>query len=859
MSISDCIGSVRSALGQPEEGKKPVSDEEIQRILQDLLDRHERRQAEGSQDGYGKSADELAQEAQQAAAIKKRNALINLQARVSRLSRIDEKARQATGAGKPLALSAAIESEMHGINTPVRGGQHSAQRDWHTLHDLYWGGVDQETERAGLMAVVKSGQLEDQWAIELAELSKGPDGKPGISGSKPAQDFAAILHRYQTMAKSDVNKAGGWVGDYFGYVTSTKHDPDLIRKAGYNAWVKALLAPGFDHARTFEGVSDPKAFLEGVNKALITGVHLTEGDNPGLKDAGFTGPANLAKKLSEGRVLHWEPTPQGVRAWINYQKQFGNPDILETFLGGLDRSARSVALMKRWGTNPRAEFEADFGRLEAKYRDSDTDAVTALRQSRDYLTRRFEQLDGTANMPVNRAWSRGFSIARAVESGAKLGNVALTHLSTGATKAATLRQHGVSLYEGYADFLQSFVRGRKGTFASQTTRDALSDLKADVLGQSHALTERFTLDDSLPGVVSGLAGKFMKLTGITFLMNAQKAGTELKLASLLGRNAGVEHEALKAATQRSLFKFDINKPEWDMLRTSPGIIKDEGNGLTYLTPKAAMMIPDESIEAHLRETGDLAADASAGTVTRKVGDWRSELALRLHGYFDEAAERSVVTPGIVERAAWAQGTRPGTFGGELLRSMAQFKMWPTTVIRQQLGAELYGGQTKTQAVRGLASLFVGTMALGYLRMALSDMASGKNPRNPLELKTLAAAAMQGGGLGIAGDFLFGEYSRFGHNVFETAAGPVIGGIGGDVINMWNTIKSGKDPSAEAWRTLSTHLPFVNLFYTRLAWDYLINWRVEEFLNPGFLKRSEASTKRNTGQTFWLQPSKAVQR
>lgn len=120
------------------------------------------------------------------------------------------------------------------------------------------------------------------------------------------------------------------------------------------------------------------------------------------------------------------------------------------------------------------------------------------------------------------------------------------------------------------------------------------------------------------------------------------------------------------------------------------------------------------------------------------------------------------------------------------------------------------------------------------------------------------AMMQGGGLGmILGEFLFGDYNRFGQNVCETILGRVLGQGLSSVIELWNRAKEGKDLAPEAFRTLVYNTPFINLFYTRLALDYLLLWQVQELLNPGFLRRFEHRVESQNHQTFWLRPSEVV--
>lgn len=806
MAYEACLTAIKDAAGVD------FSDDELERILDELLRRkalvQRRLGAIGEGDALRQAAVELGEREKMAAAIERRNALLNLQARLERRERIGSAPNPVLG----------IQAEIHGVNTPMDGSRFSAEAESKALNALYQGGVVSDLERAGLFDVARRGDLEKEWVAELFELSKGPDGKPGISKSAPALEIAKILHRWQTLAKQNLNEAGAWIGDYSGYVTRTAHDPDRIRIAGFDAWRAALL-DGLDKDRTFADVADPEKFVKGVYNALTTGVHLTAEGGGAFKEAAFSGPGNLAKRLSSERVLHW----RDAEAWRAYQQRFGDGNAMAAVVGSLGRASREAALMRRWGTNPRAEFEADLRHFQEKLRDSDPDQVRKLRGATNSLQNRFDFLDGTANMPVNRLGARVSSALRVQQSLAKLGGVAITHAMSLSSKAAELRYHGIGFLQGYGDVLQSFTRGR----GSGQTREIMDLLGAGLEGMQRDLVSRFEPDDGLPGKLSKLANTYFKWSGLTYLVNAQKAGAAFVLSRHLGSLLDHAHGDLPVATKRLLKIYGIKPEDWEALRQAPGHVAIGDR--KFLTPDAASRAGDE------------------------------DLAMKLHALYHDVADRTIITPGLVEDALLLQGSRPGTVLGEALRFFAQFKKWPLAAVRQGLGREIYGGQGKAMAVSGIVHMAVGSIVLGYLRMALSDMTRGVAPRNPTDPKTWLAASAQGGGLGIFGDYLFGEYSRFGHNFAETFAGPVLGGLAGDVIQLWNEAKEGKgkDLPPALLHMAVGNTPFANLFYVRAALNYLLLYQVQEALNPGYLRRMERHMQQDTGQHFFVPPSTRV--
>jgi hypothetical protein len=111
-------------------------------------------------------------------------------------------------------------------------------------------------------------------------------------------------------------------------------------------------------------------------------------------------------------------------------------------------------------------------------------------------------------------------------------------------------------------------------------------------------------------------------------------------------------------------------------------------------------------------------------------------------------------------------------------------------------------------------------------------------------------------MGIYGDFLFGEANRFGQGFLTTLGGPAIGKAD-QIFQLWNAIKAGDDAGAQALRFTISNTPYANLFYTRMAADYLFLYELQEAMNPGYLRRMERRVEQETGAEWWLRPSEAV--
>ena len=853
-----CAEEVRQA------GGEDFTDRDARALLSLVDERAERlgrEQGLSPGDAVRQAGKELADMEAAAAAKARQNALLNLVTRISRLDRIEGLASSA-GKGGKLDLLHAVGNQIVAKNTPGQGNRLSAEVLWRTRLADYAGGVSVALDKLGLLKTFRNGTIERNWSRELYELSMRSAGLPdrvGSTNDAAALQIAEAVHGFQQLAKQRLNRLGAWIGDYAGYITKTAHDMDKIRRAGFNDW-RGFIEPRLS-SETFEGVQDRTAFLKSTWNALSTGVHLVDSEQLGLKDAAFAGPANLAARLSEGRKLHFNSAD----AWLDYQSQFGHGSLVEQVMGALDRSARQEALMTRWGTNPEAEFQSDFVRLAEKYRDTQGDAVVALRQGQKGLQTQFDYLTGEANRPGNQQWAEAMAGVRAIQSMAKLGGVAFTHLSSFVTKASELRYHGIGWLEGYGNSVESLLQGRGRGEARE-----LSDLLlAGTEGMHGSMMARFGADDAPAGTVSKLTNRFFAMSGLTYMLDAQKAGMQRIMSRWLGQHVESSFAALPAQMQRTLSSYDINPAEWDALRQAPDHFTLDGR--VHLTPHAAMtadagavvaargstVIPTDAATAPIRR----AIKASSELTPAMVAGARDDLAVKLHALLADVADRGIITPGIQDKALLLGGARPGTLAGEALRFIAQFKTWGMAAARQGLGRELYGGQDTAGKISGIAQLALGTAAMGYLTMTLKDVFKGQTPRDPRDPRTVMAAMIQGGGYGIMGDYLFGQYSRFGQSAVESLAGPTVG-TASDLLRVLDIARGAavsdptvqlKDAGPQLLRIAQNNTPFLNMFYARRALDYLLFHSLQESMNPGYLRRAERSMQKQTGQTYFLSP------
>lgn len=810
MAANECLDAVRRALG------RDASDEELDDLFTALRKREAYKRAQGVLDPAGEAAEEVARDLRIMATIEKRNAAINYLKRAEKVSWVR------TNFGNNLAEG--LEAILVGVNRAKTGARNGAAQLQATLVKSYHAGFVADVERTGHMPVFTSGVLDRD--IARALWAMGKEDAPAVHGrlQPEAVEVAKVIAKWQEVARTDANKAGAWVGKLDGYITKQSHDSEKIRRAGYEAWKESAISR-FDLQRMVaESGSEAEAMLRGIYTDLASGNHMhLDRSEP----TPFKGPANLAKKVSQSRTIHFKDAD----SWANYNQEYGTGSLRESVMQGLAHSGQSTGLMQALGTNPKANFEAIKAELvDAAKREGKVDQVAALGEKRTALENYMAAVDGTMNIPGSQLWARRMANVRAWETMAKLGGMVLSQLNDIAIYGSGTSYQGRGFLSGMAQAVGGLGRDLK----SAETRELAASLGVTFDNMAGEISRVGSFAEA--GGMNKAVQLFMKLNLAQWWTDKMRASAALGMSHHMALQAGKGFDQLGPEYQRVLSLYGIAEKQWDHIRASSAKNVD---GNAYIVPEN---VADKDAQAMLRT------------------------------YLTDQTSFLQLEPDAKTRAIMLQGTRPGTWTGEGMRFLTQFKSFTGAYMQKIMGRELLGrgyeGDSLLKALtagngemQGLAQLIVMSTLMGYGSMALKDLAKGRTPRDPSEspemaLKVFAAAMVQGGGAGIYGDFLFGEASRFGSGTIESIAGPVPSAAG-RIIDLYHKGMRGEDVAASALREVMGNTPFLNLFYTRAALDYLVVYRIQEMMNPGYLGRMERRIQQDNGQTFLLRPSEVA--
>lgn len=790
--------------------------------------------AESMQDDAMRAANELAIELEKAEVIQKRNAALNIAARL----RMESFVKQFFDSGLDM-------EGFRGILVGTERKRNTARMSVDAVQKGYRGelvgGMLADLNAAGLTDVFVKGSFDKDVYIALYNM-----GTEGDMRGIPAEaiKIAEIVQKYQTDARNMRNRFGAWIGDLKGYITRQSHDMFKIRAAGEQDWISFIL-PRLDIERTmgdFDGT--PEQFLTRVYDNLATGSHMKP---PGAEvdTVAFGTGSSLARRESVERVLHFK---DGAAAY-EYNQQFGVGKLADAVLHGLEHSARSAGLLRMLGTNPEANVTRVFDEYAETLRGQPERRASFLGKKKE-LQNLLATVDGSSNIPGNFTAAKVSAFLRSWQTMSKLGGMLISSITDLANFAADIRfTQNRNLLSGMLESAQAVASGRaKGE--QLEVLSALGVFHESTLG---AVYNRFDAPDLNGGKTAWAMQQFFKFTGINFWTESLRDGYVLSHSNYMAQNASRSFDAIDPSLRDMLDLYGIDAGKWEILRVAA---LREADGKMYMTPEGLNTVPRSMFAKYIEGAGREATDTA-------IENLRADIALGLRTMMIDRMDHAVLQPNARVRAFMQRGTQPGTVGGELLRFIGQFKSFPVAMIQMTLGREIYGkgfdtiGEYFRKAgmgnIMGLASFIALTIGMGYIAMSIKDLLRGKEPR-PVDMwETWAAAMVQGGGLGIYGDFLFGKYNRMGGTLTGSMAGPVAN-LADTAADLWTRVRTGDDFAAVAFNALLQNTPFMNLFYTRAALDYLIIYQIQEALNPGYLRRMERRVERENQQTYYLPPS-----
>ena len=761
-----------------------------------------------------------------------------------------------------------LVSLLVGTNELTTGARQSVGVAQNAAQGQLIAGFNAELKNANLEGMFDKAdtRLQEEISITMEEISLGTEV---TTKNKDVKKLATIMENYSELVRQKLNARGANIEKMWGYIVKQSYDQFNVRAAAnrlnkkleeitvpenlqgkdinyyknFTAW-KNFIMQYLDGDRTFANTDDIDNFLLNAYNSIVGNkIQIAEGAG------NVFGTKNVAKGANYKRVLHYK----SAKDWFAVNEKFGTGSLKETYFSGLMTAGRNMGIIDSLGTKPKQNFEKI--RYAIQQRLVDGERLNAAQSISSYapFDKYMKVVDGTIH--TIEGGSIGFGVAkwsaisRAIGNTAKLGGAVISAAADLGIYGSEMKFQGRSFLGGMYEGFRGLAR-RKNT---QDKKDLVEGMGFLADGIVYDVSGRHTVGDNLTKGWTRIQRTFFKYNLLSWWTNTLKENSMLGMANYYAKQKNLSFDKLNKPLQEFFALYNIDSVKWDVIRKN-GMTKAD-DGTEFINIANLDQISDADIK---RITG---IDNLSKTELQIEKD---KFKYSVSGILLDRSIYAVIEPDARVKGIMTQGLLAGTGMGEAIRFVGQFKAFPMSIMNKVLGREMayirkgkrLGGLSTDagraeigRGIRGMAALIITSGFMGYMAMTMKDLLKGKEPRDPTKFKTIMAGFLQGGGLGIYGDVLFKEQRDAG----SVAAG-LIGPFPTTVIDLglafqYALLGEGGKSGKAAYRAISSNIPFLNLFYLKIAFDYLIGFQIMETINPGVLKRVERRMKKDYNQEY----------
>lgn len=782
-------------------------DEETAGAAQGWYERHlKKHQKTGEPNAEQLAAGEAADEAFQAAKKKAQQKYLKFKTTKNLFEQIRDHKTAGSGKQKPYEAGKAVFD-----NTGLGGlpGVYQIQREYKRRSTSMLSSF-MAAQRKNIL-----GNSSDN--VQLDNFTRELFGE--ATGDKEAAAFAKSWKETSEWLRQEFNRAGGDIPYRQDWGLPQWHDWQAVRKSHFPAWREALYNKlDLDRMSEMYEMTPDEIYkaLEGVYENIASnGTKAIDFDGMAFKKA-------TANKRMDSRFLIFKSADD----WMAYQEIFGNGDVYSILMGHIDNMTRDIALMKKLGPNPQNGLEV-VKQTVRKF-------ATEQGDKNDYdepLQDLFEVITGAANMPVNAKFAKTMANTRQVLTGAQLGSAVVSAVTDPFFSSITSSFNGLSA----AKVIGRVMKSLDGASHEEMVRIGLN---AESWADAAADMARYHDEALSSPFFQRLTSGILRASGLNYWTDLWRWGFERELLGFISDNTGKAFGELDPNLERALARYGITSDEWDIIRATDQY--DLGG-------------------SKILRTQDIARRTDIG---RQQAD---DLSLKLAGFIDNESNFAVPTASLRGKRLFGTLGKPGTFWGEVLRSGMMYKSFPITLIMTHLRRSL--DEAMQGRVGYVTTFMLGTTLMGALALQLKSLKDGKTPEDMQSKEFLARAIIQGGGLGIFGDFLIQDYTRYGNSLAGTLGGPVVG-LAEDTHEIATLLGASIFLSEdEAIRNLykaaarsSNYVPGRSLWYGAAAYKRGFQDNLKAMGNKRpqrKLRRMVKDLKSKRGNEFWWEPGEAT--
>lgn len=679
------------------------------------------------------------------------------------------------------------------------------------------------------------GLFENKEGVEaiVREIFGEPSGDPDAAGG------ARIWKETAEALRQRFNRAGGDVGLLDDWGMPHHHSQMKVAQGGRDAWISDIL-PSLNRAKYIAENGLPMTdaqLVDFLGEAWVT--IATGGANKVVPGQGVPGRGSRANRGSASRQIHFKDAD----SYMAYQAKYGERSLYEVLVGHIEGVSKDIAMTETLGPNPDHTYRLLRDQLVQASKIADPVRAGKFDEAAVRSENLYNIVAGKSAPVASEHMAKTFDTLRNWLSAARLGGAVISSLSDEATLYLTAHVNNLPAMRIFrnemaalnlANRMEKRMALRSG-LAMNTFISSLNRFGQEGLGRHWS---------------SKMSSAVLRASGLNAITEARRRAYGVTMMSSIGAiardRAGLG--TLDAADARLLRSKGITDADFAVWKAAQAEDWGGGNN-TMLTPEAIYRIPDATLTA--------------------LGDpvkLREQAATKLLGMILEETDMAIIEPGAKDRRLTGANLQRGTWKGELTRSVFLFKSFPLAMINRHWTRAM-SMPTRGGKAAYLSALIASTTVAGAASMTIKDLLAGKNPRNlnPAEdhgVRNWMKAMLQGGSLGLYGDFLFSENNQYGGGPVASMLGPVIG-LGEDAFKLTqgNLIEAsqGKEThvGAELVKFTKGNLPGASLWYAKSGLDHMIFHQLQEYFSPGYLAQMRQRAYREFGQTYWWEPGDPV--
>ena len=670
-----------------------------------------------------------------------------------------------------------------------------------------------------------------RYSAELPTLVREVFGQD--TGNVPAREMAQAWAQVSENLRLRANAAGMRISKRLDWGMSQSHDMLRVRKVTQAEW-KDFIRDELDPAKMINEKTGLPMNAETLELALSE-VYTTivEGGLNKVSTPKFSaGGTSLANRRTDHRFLVFKDAD----AWLRYQQKFGEPDPFATMIRHVESMSRDIAMLEVLGPNPNAMITAL--KTRAKKIAVNTDLENTLNGDLSKFDAMYDIFTGRANVADNQLVADIGAGTRNILNASLLGAAFLSALSDLNTQRMAAMMVGMPQTQLIGKIMREFQplnieeRGRLAVRLG---------LGADNWIQTAYAQARIFDEVTGPEITRRISDTVMRISGLSPWTQAGRQAFGIEFTGYLTENIGKRFDELNSGLQDVMRQHGIGADRWDIIRATP-LYKDADSGLTIL----------RLLDVENR------TDLAPGLAR--------ELSTQAMSMVEMLTDMAVPVSTTRAKATLRGNVKPGSLIGEIAGSFTQFKNFPVTIMHEHMHRYMLMENGASKA-KYMINFVIGTTVMGALALQLKDMAKGRDPRPMDNPAFWLAAVLQGGGLGIFGDFMFSQVNRMGGGLKGTIAGPSIGMLD-DLRNLTlgNAVElsQGEDTNfgSESVRFLSKYTPGSSIWYLRAGLERQLFDRLQDWVDPDAAKkfrRQEQMYAKKYGQGMWWAPNENLPR